>query len=249
MHVTIDRAEAIGRTLHDFSMRAALDNMSRYGSQLCLAPCEAGLLDHAHEEFHVLLAVDRGMREDACSPDTVTALRQTLKGAAISMAAGSSGGRQTDLALRDAIAELDADGVEPPCVAAFPISWRRDTFGRPRPAHGLVTRSQLDAAMRPGRDAVRQAVKAVLEARHDGKVHRMEFRELADGRIPGPIREGVARHERYFAAILGREEPEVPDDERAILRRMMEANVDRSARIRFGSGRGDGTGAIDEVAA
>ena len=149
MNITIIRADEINAAIDRFSMTAALDNMGRYGSQLCMAPSDAGLLDSVHEELSALLSAGRGRGDEMCSPDAVTALRQTLLGVTISMAAGSSGGRDIDQQLQEAAEAVDAANVERPCVTVFPISWRRDVFGQHRPAHAVITPSQIDAIPAP----------------------------------------------------------------------------------------------------
>lgn len=226
MTIAIPRAIEINTALQQFSMTAALDNMARYGSQLCMAPSEAGLLDHATSELGCLLAMARESDDDHCSAACETALRQSLKGVKISMAAGSSGGREIDALLRDAAERYDADGVELPCIAAFPVMWRRDPLGIPRAHRALITPSQIDAAPAIPRGGERKLVKTILEARYGGVIHQMKHVQLVDSFIPGPIHEGVKRHEVYFAGVTGRPIPDVPTDEREIMQMLQ----DRAAR-------------------
>lgn len=223
MIVTITEAAEVNACIHKFSMTAALDNMSRFGSQLCLAPCEAGLLDHAHGELGALVAAAKMDMETHCSADTVTALRQSLKGVKMSMAAGSSGGREVDGHLREAAERFEAEGVEDPAFTVAPISWRRGDRETTRPHEALVMQSQIDALPDGVRGDERKAIKAILEKRYRSSVHRMKYRRLVDGYIPGPIHEHVAQHDRYFAGIMGRPEPETPTDERQILQDMRHA--------------------------
>ena len=231
MLVTVTEASDINEALQRFSMTAALDNMSRFGSQLCMAPSNAGLLDYAQSELAALVCAAKQNLETHCSDDAVTALRQSLKGVTMSMDAGSTGGREIDDMLRAAAHRFEADGIDEPIITVFPIHWRRTEPGLAKPHEAIITQSQLDAVPDGGRGGERKRVKTILETRYRSTIHQMKYRRLVEGFIPGPIHESVARHERYFAGVMGRPVPETPTDENLILEGMRRTAQSRLMRM------------------
>jgi hypothetical protein len=234
MTLTLERATALCRDVDDFSMSASLDNMSRFGSQLALAPSDAGLLVRAHDELSAHLAIARRDFEETLSGPALLSLRQTLKGVLISMKGGSRADASVCTRLRDAAAELDAESVDAPHIIVEQICWLKAGGGVIAPHRAIITAAQMADAIPAGRGGERALVKRIIEERYGARIHRMTYRILADGFIPGPIHDAVARHENYFARVTGRPEPEVPTDERVLIQEM-HAGRNRALMMRKGS--------------
>lgn len=226
MPISTEYAGDVSTTLHAFSMNAALESMERAGSQLCFAPMEGGLLRCAHGELIVHLHNARQREEQTCTNDAEQALRLAVRGAMISMANGSSGGRDVDDRIRKADAVLETGEDEMPCIVAFPISWRREVLGNAKVHRALITRTQLDRALTDGRGDERKAVKTIIEARYEGRIHRMAFEHCEEGRIPGVIREKVLQHDAFYAHVMSLPAPHMPRYDRDVVE-MLRARATR----------------------